>query len=107
VSAHSQAGHNGHPGLSDEGKQDFLPATFWCGTWTLAKAKARFSELVARAQAGLQIITRKGKPSAVLVSAEEWARKTECKGILAEFLLASPLRCAHHELTASATCPVT
>jgi prevent-host-death family protein len=68
------------------------------GTWTLANAKARFSEVIDRAQAGPQIITRNGKPSAVLVSAEEWARKTARKGTLAEFLLASPLRGADLEL---------
>jgi prevent-host-death family protein len=62
------------------------------GTWTLAVAKARLSEVVERAQAGPQTITRNGKPSAVIVSAEEWARKTVRKGTLAEFLLASPLR---------------
>lgn len=61
------------------------------GTWTLAVAKARFSEVVDRAQSGPQTITRNGKPSAVIVSAEEWARKTVRKGTLAEFLLASPL----------------
>jgi prevent-host-death family protein len=61
------------------------------GTWTLAGAKARLSEVVDRAQAGPQTITRNGKPSAVVVSAEEWARKTVRKGTLAEFLLASPL----------------
>ena len=68
------------------------------GTWTLAGAKARLSEVVDRAQAGPQIITRNGKPSAVIVSAEEWARKTVRKGTLAEFLLASPLRGADLEL---------
>ena len=67
-------------------------------TWTLAGAKARLSEVVDRAQAGPQIITRNGKPSAVIVSAEEWARKTVRKGSLAEFLLASPLRGADLEL---------
>ena len=61
------------------------------GTWTLAGAKARLSEVVDRAQTGPQTITRNGKPSAVVVSAEEWARKTVRKGTLAEFLLASPL----------------
>ena len=61
-------------------------------TWTLANAKARLSEVVDRAQAGPQIITRHGRPDAVVVSAEEWARKTARKGTLAEFLLASPLR---------------
>jgi prevent-host-death family protein len=68
------------------------------GTWTLAGAKARLSEVVDRAQAGPQFITRNGKPSAVVVSAEEWARKTVRKGTLAEFLLASPLRGADIEL---------
>jgi prevent-host-death family protein len=68
------------------------------GTWTLAVAKARFSELVDRAQASPQTITRNGKPSAVIVSAEEWARKTVRKGTLAEFLLASPLRHADLDL---------
>jgi prevent-host-death family protein len=68
------------------------------GTWTLTGAKARLSEVVDRAQAGPQTITRNGKPSAVVVSAEEWARKTLRKGTLAEFLLASPLRSADLEL---------
>src|SRR5580692_7501480 len=67
-------------------------------TWTLAGAKARLSEVVDRAQAGPQTITRNGKPSAVIVSAEEWARKTVRKGTLAEFLLASPLRGADLDL---------
>ena len=67
-------------------------------TWTLAGAKARLSEVVDRAQTGPQFITRNGKPSAVIVSAEEWARKTERKGTLAEFLLASPLRGADIEV---------
>src|SRR5882757_255157 len=62
------------------------------GTWSLAAAKARLSEVVDRAQAGPQTITRNGKPSAVIVSVEEWARKTARRGTLAEFLLASPLR---------------
>lgn len=67
-------------------------------TWTLANAKARLSEVVDRAQAGPQIITRHGRPSAVIVSVDEWARKTARKGTLAEFLLASPLRGADLEL---------
>ncbi|WP_298245396.1 type II toxin-antitoxin system Phd/YefM family antitoxin [uncultured Bradyrhizobium sp.] len=67
-------------------------------TWTLANAKARLSEVIDRAQAGPQVITRHGKPNAVVVSAEEWARKTARRGTLAEFLLASPLRGAELEL---------
>jgi len=68
------------------------------GTWTLAGAKARLSEVVDRAQAAPQFITRNGKASAVIVSAEEWARKTVRKGTLAEFLLGSPLRGADIDL---------
>jgi prevent-host-death family protein len=67
-------------------------------SWTVADAKARLSEVIERAQTDPQIITRHGKPSAVVVSAEEWARKTERKGTLAEFLLASPLRGADLDL---------
>ncbi|MEA2822755.1 MAG: hypothetical protein QOJ86_4759 [Bradyrhizobium sp.] len=67
-------------------------------TWTIAAAKARLSEVVDRAQAGPQTITRNGKLSAVIVSAEEWARKTARKGTLAELLLASPLRGADLDL---------
>jgi len=67
-------------------------------TWTLALAKARLSEVIDRAQAHPQTITRNGKPSAVIVSAEEWARKAVRKGTLAEFLLSSPLRGANLDL---------
>lgn len=67
-------------------------------TWTLANAKARLSEVIDRAQTGPQVITRHSKPNAVVVSVEEWARKTMRKGTLAEFLLASPLRGADLEL---------
>jgi prevent-host-death family protein len=66
--------------------------------WTLASAKARLSELVESAQAGPQTITRHGKPVAIIVSTEEWTRKTARKGTLAEFLLASPLRGADLDL---------
>ena len=68
------------------------------GHWTVAGAKARLSEVIERAQTDPQIITRHGKPSVVIVSAEEWARKTLRKGSLAEFLLASPLRGADLDL---------
>jgi len=62
-------------------------------TWTLANAKARFSEVVDKAAAeGPQTVTRNGKPAAVVVSYEEWARKFARKGTLADFLQNSPLR---------------
>jgi prevent-host-death family protein len=67
-------------------------------TWTVAGAKARLSEVIARAQSGPQTITRNGKASVVVVSADEWARKVARKGSLAEFLLASPLRGAELDL---------
>ncbi|GEC17163.1 type II toxin-antitoxin system Phd/YefM family antitoxin [Nitrobacter winogradskyi] len=66
--------------------------------WTVAGAKARLSEVIERAQTDPQIITRHGKPSVVMVSAEEWSRKTIRKGTLAEFLMASPLRDADLDL---------
>jgi prevent-host-death family protein len=62
-------------------------------TWTVAEAKAKFSELIDKAQAqGPQKITKHGRTTAVIVAAEEWERKAERKGNLAEFLAASPLR---------------
>ncbi|MEO6012380.1 MAG: type II toxin-antitoxin system Phd/YefM family antitoxin [Devosia sp.] len=60
--------------------------------WTVAGAKARLSEVIDRAQSEPQTITRNGKPSVVVVSAEEWQRKIARKGTFAEFLLESPLR---------------
>lgn len=68
------------------------------GVWTVADAKARLSEVIDRAQGEPQMITRNGKPSVVIVSVEEWQRKTERRGSLAEFLLASPLRGADLDL---------
>lgn len=66
--------------------------------WTVAGAKARLSEVIERAQSAPQTITRNGKPSVVVVSAEEWQRKTVRKGTLAEFLMDSPLRGAGLDL---------
>ncbi|MBB2908419.1 type II toxin-antitoxin system prevent-host-death family antitoxin [Agrobacterium pusense] len=51
-----------------------------------------------RAQLAPQTITRNGKPSVVVVSAEEWQRRIGRRGSLAEFLLASPLRGADLDL---------
>ena len=61
--------------------------------WTVAEAKARFSELLNRAQSeGPQRITRHGRTTAVVVSEEQWERKEKRKENLAEFLMNSPLR---------------
>lgn len=63
------------------------------GTWTLAEAKAKFSEVVERAQShGPQTVTRHGRNAVVIVSANEWERKTKRSGNLAEFFASSPLR---------------
>jgi prevent-host-death family protein len=61
--------------------------------WTVAEAKAKFSEIIERAMSeGPQTITRNGPNAAVIVGAEEWQRKTQRVGNLAEFLAQSPLR---------------
>ena len=61
--------------------------------WTVAEAKAKFSEVLERAMSeGPQTITRKGRTAAVLVGAEEWQRKTNRVGNLADFFASSPLR---------------
>lgn len=61
--------------------------------WTVAEAKAKFSEVLDRARSrGPQSITRHGQLTAVIVSADEWERKTKRVGNLAEFFAASPLR---------------
>ena len=62
-------------------------------TWTVAEAKAKFSEVIERArERGPQTITRNGRTAVVVVSAEECDRKTKRSGNLAEFFAASPLR---------------
>lgn len=62
-------------------------------TWTVAEAKARLSELLERARnQGPQTITRRGRVAAVVVSPQEWERRSKRVGNLAEFLLNSPLR---------------
>jgi prevent-host-death family protein len=63
------------------------------GTWTVAEAKAKFSEVIEKARtSGPQTITKNGRTAVVVVSAEEWERKTRRPGNLAEFLAESPLR---------------
>lgn len=59
--------------------------------WTVAAAKARLSEVIARAQTAPQTITRNGKASVVIVSVEEWQEKSRRQGSLASFLMQSPL----------------
>jgi prevent-host-death family protein len=62
-------------------------------TWTVAEAKAKFSEVIDKANSdGPQTITRNGRTTAVVVAAEEWERKTKRTGTLADFFASSPLR---------------
>jgi prevent-host-death family protein len=62
-------------------------------SWTVAAAKAKFSEVIDRAQSeGPQTITRNGHNAVVIVDAEEWQKKTERVGTLADFFANSPLR---------------
>jgi prevent-host-death family protein len=70
------------------------------GMWTVAEAKAKFSRVIEEARThGPQTVTRNGRSAVVVVSAEEWERKTRRKGTLADFLAASPLRDSGIDLT--------
>jgi prevent-host-death family protein len=61
--------------------------------WTVAKAKAQLSQVIEQAlTTGPQTITRNGRDAVVVVSIEEWERKTRRKGSLADFFAESPLR---------------
>ena len=61
--------------------------------WTVAAAKAKLSEVIDRALVdGPQTITRRGRETVVVVSSEEWQRKTRRSGSVAEFFAES--RCA-------------
>jgi antitoxin Phd len=60
--------------------------------WQLQEAKSKFSEMVERALAnGVQIVTRRGQKTVVILPFEEYERLTKRTGRLAQFLLASPL----------------
>lgn len=62
--------------------------------WIAAKAAARLSEVIERAQAAPPTIRRNGKPRVVVSSTEELRRKMDRKGTPAEFLLEPPSRSA-------------
>jgi prevent-host-death family protein len=60
--------------------------------WQLQKAKDNLSQLVKRAAGGVaQVVTVHGKPTAVVVSAEEYACLTRHKGKLSTALLCPDL----------------
>lgn len=76
------------------------------GSWTIAEAKAKFSEVVDNARVtGPQTITRNGRSAVVVVSVEEWDRKTRRVGNLAEFFAQSPLRGSDLDLTRAKDSP--
>lgn len=62
-------------------------------TWQLQDAKNRFSELIDTAiKDGPQKVTRRGRPVAVVVAAEEYDRMAaKDQGSLFEFFQSSPL----------------
>jgi prevent-host-death family protein len=60
--------------------------------WQLQEAKSKFSELVERALAqGVQIITRRGRNTVVVLPFEEYQHLVEHTGSLSQFLISSPL----------------
>ena len=62
------------------------------GTWKLQDAKNRFSEVVQKAlKAGPQIVTLRGRETAVILSVEEYRRLARPKTGLVDFLRSSPL----------------
>jgi prevent-host-death family protein len=62
-------------------------------TWKVAEAKSRLSELLDRAmREGAQEITRHGRRAVVVVSAQEWDRKSRHNEALVQFLDRSPLK---------------
>lgn len=68
--------------------------------WSVADAKAHFSELIEQARHEPQTITRRGRVTAVVVSAEEWERRCAREGTLADFFANSPLRGSGLEIEA-------
>ncbi len=62
------------------------------GIWKLQEAKNRFSEVVREAlKTGPQIVTRRGKETAVVLSVEDYRRLARPEVALVEFLGSSPL----------------
>ena len=61
-------------------------------TWQLQEAKIKFSELVEKAHhEGPQFVTKHGKDSVVVLSAEEYKKIVAPKSNLFQFIHSSPL----------------
>jgi antitoxin YefM len=69
-------------------------------TTSLADAKNRLSELVASAQKTHErtIITKNGKPAAMLISVEDWEGMEETLEILSDPELMAEIRAAREEI---------
>jgi antitoxin Phd len=62
-------------------------------SWSLAEAKAKFSELVEKARTeGPQHVTRNGKPTVVVVAEDDWARVSSPRRSLRDVLLDPSIR---------------
>lgn len=61
--------------------------------WQLQEAKSKFSEVVDRALLrGPQIITRRGKKTAIVLSMKDYKNLVKSKASFVDFLLNSPLK---------------
>ena len=70
--------------------------------WQLQEAKGNFSQLIKRAASGdAQTVTVHGKPTAVVVSAEEYARLTRRRNKLSSALLRPELAVEDIDLSRS------
>jgi len=74
--------------------------------WQLQDAKSKFSEVVERALAqGVQIVTRRGRKTVVVMPFEEYERLSKPAQRLSQFLLESPLSGAKLNLEHSKDLP--
>lgn len=70
--------------------------------WQLQEAKGKFSQLIKQAISGdVQVVTVHGKPTAVVVSTEEYARLTRRRGKLSIALLSPDLAADDLDLSRS------
>ena len=61
-------------------------------TWALQDAKSKFSQVVEEASSnGPQIVTKRGKEAAVILSFEDFCNLSNRKGSLVDFFRNSPL----------------
>lgn len=74
--------------------------------WQLQEAKNKLSQVIDRAvRQGPQTITLRGKPTAIVVSAEDYRKLTRTEAPLSEFFGRSPLKGAALDLKRSKELP--